>query len=100
MDNINIKSFLIGCFLTALILIPLFYFYFLPHHYQGLKADIDANKESIVEILKHDPYFRENVYWLIRGMDGFEDQMNEREKMILTRDMPSKKIEVKPSEED
>ena len=95
----DIKYFIAGCLITALILIPLFYFYFLPNHYRGLRADIDSNKENIVEILKHNPYFREKVFWIIRGMDDFEAEMDERERLTLTRDMPSE-IEVSPSEKN
>jgi len=99
MKDFNVRDFFLGIFITLLILVPLFFFFMLPRHYQGLRADIDANQESIVEILEHNPHFRENVYWLIREMDGFEDQMNERTKMILTRDMPIE-VTVEPSEKN
>jgi len=96
----DIKYFLVGCLITALILIPLFYFWILPHHYQGIKADQVAIQEQLNILLDSQPELYLQTKHLIRLMNGFKSDMNEREKMILTRDMPSPTIEVKPSEED
>jgi len=100
MREFSIRDFFLGIVAMALILLPLFYFYILPNHYQGLRSDIDSNQKGIVEILKHNPRFREKVWWLIRGMDDFEAEMDEREKTILTRDMLSEEIEISPNEGD
>ena len=95
----DIKYFIAGCLITALILIPLFYFYFLPHHYWGIKEDQVENRYDLDAIIEHQPKLYQYVRYMIRMQDEFKADMDEREKMILTRDIPSE-VEVDPSEKD
>jgi len=97
MKNFNVCDFFLGIFVTALILTPLFYFYILPNHYQGLNADQNEIQEQLNILLDKQPELSLKIEHLIWLMDDFEVQMNERKK--LTKDMPIH-IDTKISEED
>ena len=99
MKDFSIRDFFLGIFVTLLILVPLFFFFMLPRHYQGLNADQNEIQEQLNILLDKQPELSLKIEHLIWLMDDFEDQMNERTKLI-TRDMPSKVTEIKLSEED
>ena len=68
--------------------------------YDDLKADQIEIQEQLNMVLESQPELYLQTRHLIRLMNGFEMQMNEREKMILTRDMPANEVIIGPSEED
>ena len=89
----------LGFILGALVWCPLSYKIMKARFYDDLKADQVEIQEQLNMILESQPELYLQTKHLIRLMNGFETQMNKREKMVLTRDMPSKVIIV-PSEED
>ena len=90
----------LGFLLGALVWCPLSYKIMKARFYDDLKADQVEIQEQLNMILESQPELYLQTKHLIRLMNGFESDMNEREKMVLTRDMPSRTIEIKPNEED
>jgi len=68
--------------------------------YDDLKADQIEIQEQLNMVLESQPELYLQTRHLIRLMNGFKADMNEREKMILTRDMPSEGIVIEPEEND
>jgi len=99
MSEFNIRDFLLGILVTALILIPLFFFFIIPNRVQDLEQDMAINRERIDAILLHQPEFFETTRYLGKMIEEFKVDMNERERLILTKDMPSEII-AEPSKED
>ena len=90
----------LGFLLGALAWCPLTYHIMKARFYDDLRTDQVAIQEQLNMILDSQPELYLQTKHLIRLMNGFESDMNEREKMVLTRDMPSRTIEIKPNEED
>jgi len=90
----------LGFLLGALVWCPLTYHIMKARFYDDLKTDQIEIQEQLNILLDSQPELYLQTKHLIRLMNGFETQMNKREKMILTRDMPSRTIEIKPNEED
>jgi len=90
----------LGFLLGALVWCPLSYKIMKARFYDDLKADQTEIQEQLNMVLESQPELYLQTRHLIRLMNGFEMQMNEREKMILTRDMPANEVIIGPSEED
>jgi len=89
----------LGFLFGALVWVPFSYKIMKTRFYDDLKADQIVIQEQLNMVLESQPELYLQTRHLIRLMNGFKADMNEREKMILTRDMPSEVI-VGPSEED
>jgi len=89
----------LGFLLGALFWVPVSYKIMRARFYDDLKADQIGIQEQLNMILDSQPELYLQTRYLIRLMNGFEADMNKREKMILTRDMPNK-TEIKVSEGD
>jgi len=68
--------------------------------YDDLKADHVEIQERNNAFEAHLPEVYQWTQYFKRLANGFETDMNKREKMILTRDMPPNEIIIEPSEKD
>jgi len=90
----------LGFLLGALFWVPVTHKIMRARFYDDLKADQAVIQEQLNMVLDSQPELYLQTKHLIRLINGFENSMNEREKMIPTRDMPSNEAIVGPSEED